>query len=150
MNTRQTGDLPAPLEGVRRRFVQWRTTHQARARIPDRLWIAAVKMAGTYGLHRTARALRVEYYALKKRVEQHAEVIQGRRESGSMATFVEWSPPADHGRPSADGVRAVPAGACACTLELEDADGSKMRVHLKAATPPDLAALCQSFWNPAS
>jgi hypothetical protein len=35
-------------------------------------------------------------------------------------------------------------------LELEDPAGSKMRVHLKAATPPDLTALCRSFWNPVS
>ena len=144
MSTRQTRELPARLEGVRRRFVQWRTTHKARSRIPDSLWAAAARMAGTYGLHRTARALRVEYYSLKKRVEQHSDAVQGRRESGPMATFVELSPPADHG------FAAVPAGACDCTLELEDAGGSKMRVHLKAATSPDLAALCRSFWNPAS
>jgi hypothetical protein len=142
MNTRQTRDLPAPLDSVRQRFVQWRTTHKARSRIPDTLWTAAVRMAGTYGLHRTARALRVEYYSLKKRVEQHSDAVQGRRESGPMATFVELSPPADHG------FAAAPAGACDCTLELEDTDGSKMRVHLKAAAAPDLTALCRSFWNP--
>ena len=142
MNIRQTRDLPAPLEGVRQRFVQWRTTHRARSRIPDTLWTAAVRMASTYGLHRTARALRVEYYSLKKRVEQHSETVRGRRGSGPMATFVELSPSADHG------FTTVPAGTCDCTLELEDAAGSKMRVHLKAATPPDLTALCRSFWNP--
>lgn len=144
MSTRQSRDLPGPLEGVRRRFVQWRTTHRARSRIPDTLWTAAVKMAGRYGLYRTARALRVEYYSLKKHVEQHSDMVPGRRESGPMATFVELSPPADRD------LAAMPAGACACTLELEDADGSKMRVHLKTATPPDLATLCRSFWNPAS
>ena len=142
MNTRQMRELPAPLEGVRQRFVQWRTTHRARTRIPDTLWTAAVRMAGTYGLHRTARALMVEYYSLKKRVEQHSDMVQGRRESGPMATFVELSPSADHG------FTPVPAGACDCTLELEDTVVSKMRVHLKAATPPDLTALCRSFWNP--
>ena len=144
MSTRQTCDLPAPLEGVRQRFVQWRTTHKARSRIPDSLWIAAARMAGTYGLHRTCRALRVEYYSLKKRVKQHSDAVQGRCESGPMATFVELSPPADQG------FATVPAGACDCTLELEDTAGSKMRVHLKTATPPDLPALCRSFWNPAS
>lgn len=144
MNTRQPRDLPAPLEGVRQRFMQWRTTHKARSRIPDSLWTAAVKMAGRHGLHRTARALRVEYYALKKRVEQQSAAARRRRESGSVATFVELPPPADHG------FAAVPTGACDCALELEDTDGSKMRIHLKAAPPPDLAALCRSFWNPAS
>jgi hypothetical protein len=144
MNTRQTRDLPAPLEGVRQRFVQWRTTHKARSRIPDTLWTAAVRMAGTYGLHRTARALRVEYYSLKKRVEQQSAADRERRESGPVATFMELPLPADHG------FAAVPTGACDCALELEGTDGPKMRVHLKAAAARDLAALCRSFWNPAS
>jgi hypothetical protein len=144
MSTRQTCDLPAPLEGVRQRFVQWRTTHKARSRIPDSLWTAAARMVGTYGLHRTCRALRVEYYSLKKRVEQRSAAAGGRRESGPIATFVELSSAAE------PGFAAVPAGVCDCTLELEDTAGSKMRVHLKTATPPDLPALCRSFWNPAS
>ena len=41
------------------------------------------------------------------------------------------------------------AGDCECTLELEDAAGAKMRVHLKGVATPDLAALSRSFWNPA-
>ena len=134
MSTRQTRDLPAPLDGVWRRFVQWRTTHKARSRIPDTLWTAAVKMAGRYGLHRTARALRVEYYSLKKRLEQESVSARGIHEPGSGTTFVELPP--------------VSPGACDCTLELEDTGGAKMRVHLKGIEAPDLAALSRSFWNP--
>jgi hypothetical protein len=143
MNSRKPQDLPAPLERVQRRFQQWRKLQKARARIPDSLWDAAVKMAGKYGLCRTARALPVEYYSLKKRIEQQSIDqgtsplrVQGIREVSAAASFVEWSP-------------ALHAGPCDCTLELEDADGSKMRVHLKTAAAPDLAALCRSFRNPA-
>ena len=39
-------------------------------------------------------------------------------------------------------------GHCECTLELENAGGAKMRVHLKGIATPDLAALSRSFWNP--
>jgi hypothetical protein len=137
MGIRQTRDLPAPLEAVRRRFEQWRRMRTTRSRIPGSLWTAAVKMAGTYGLHRTARALPVEYYSLKKRVEQRSAAARVPHEPGPAATFVELPPP-------------VPAGECDFTLELEDAAGAKMRVHLKAAVPPDLAALSRSFWNPGS
>jgi hypothetical protein len=136
MNTSKAGDLPARLEAAGRRFERWRQTHEPRSRIPDPLWAVAVKMAGTYGLHRAARALRVEYYSLKRRVEQSAAAIQDRPQAGSTATFVELAP-------------AVPVGPCECDLEMEDAAGAKMRIHLKAATPPDLAALSRSFWNPA-
>lgn len=134
MGTRQARELPAPLEGIRRRFEQWRRTHRPRSRIPDSLWAAAVKMAGIYGLCRTARALPVEYYLLKKHVERHSPTALRRQASDPPATFVELPPP-------------VPTGECDCTLELEDTRGAKMRVHLKATMLPDLAALCRSFWD---
>jgi len=137
MNARKTHDLPGPLEGLRRRFEKWRRGRKAPARIPESLWSAAVKMADTYGLCRTARALAVEYYALKKRLGQQSAAVGGMREVGALAAFVELPHPES-------------ANACTCTLELEDTAGSKMRVHLKAATPPDLTALCRSFWNPVS
>jgi hypothetical protein len=144
MNARKTRDLPAPLEGVRRRFEQWRKVQKARARIPDSLWASAVKLARVYGVNRTAKALRVDYYSLKKRLTRESVADQdftaapfGAPEARAAATFLELAP-------------LSPTGACDCTLELEDTIGSKMRVHLKAATPLDLAALCRSFWNPAS
>jgi hypothetical protein len=135
MTTRQARELPAPLEGVRRRFEQWRRTHRPRSRIPDSLWAAAVKMAGRYGLCRTARALPVEYYLLKKHVERHSSTALRRQTSDPRTTFVELPPP-------------MPIGECDCTLELEGTSGAKMRVHIKGVASPDLAALSRSFWNP--
>jgi hypothetical protein len=35
-------------------------------------------------------------------------------------------------------------------VELENASGIKMRVHLKSFEAPDLAALSQGFWNQQS
>jgi len=84
------------------------------------------------------------YYALKKRLGQESVADQGftavpfgTPEARAATTFLELAPPS-------------PTGACDCTLELEDTIGSKMRIHFKATTPLDLAALCRSFWNPAS
>ena len=65
MDAKKTRNLPARLERLRRRFERWRRTRKVRGRIPDLLWTAAVKLAADYGTHRTARALRVDYYALK-------------------------------------------------------------------------------------
>jgi hypothetical protein len=141
MRAGERHDLPARVERVRKRFERWRRTRKPRARIPDSLWAAAVEVAGTFGLHRTARALPVEYYSLKKRMEQHSVAGRGRHEPGPETAFVEL-PPVEHG------FAAAPASGWDCSLELEDTAGSKMRIHLKAAAPPDLAALCRSFWNP--
>jgi hypothetical protein len=141
MNARKTRDLPAPLEGVRRRFEQWRKVQKARARIPDSLWASAVKLARVYGINRTAKALRVDYYSLKKRLGPESVADQdftavpfGTPEARVATTFLELAHPA-------------PTGACDCMLELEDTIGSKMRVHLKAVTPLDLGALCRSFFG---
>ena len=131
MSTRKTRGLPARLEKLRRRFEKWRRTRKAGSRIPEPLWNAAVKVAGVYGLHRTAKTISVNYYALKKRTEK--EVLVGVSDSGPAA-FVELTSP-------------VGAGCCECVLELYGADGAKMRIHLKGVAAPDLAALSRSFWQ---
>jgi hypothetical protein len=100
------------------------------------LWAAAVKVAGTYGIHRTAKALRVDYYGLKKRVQEESarsRLLQER----SVPTFVELARPAE-------------ASSGECILELEDVGGAKMRVHLKGVEAPDLVALSRSFWGVGS
>ena len=69
MRSRGRGAEPARVAAVRRRFEFWRSTRQGRARIPERLWKSAARLAATYGLCRTARTLGLDYNALKKRVE---------------------------------------------------------------------------------
>jgi len=126
--------LPTRLEGVRRRFDTWRRTRRVRSPIPDTLWTSAVRMAGAYGLHRTAKALRVNYYTLKKRVEREAAAASNMPDGDPVTTFVELTP-------------SVAPGSYECTLELEDSSGAKMRVQLKGVAAPDLAALSRSFWQ---
>ena len=132
MRTRNARDLPARLEGLRRRFERWRRTRQGRSRIPEALWASAVKAAGKYGLAKTARALRLDYNALKKRVETTSSHRVPEEEA--VATFLELAPPAS-------------GGSRECILELEDPGGAKMRVHLKGVETSDLAALSRSFWG---
>ena len=134
---RKRDSLTGALEAGRRRLERWRQTHPARTRIPEALWAAAVKMARKYGVHRTAKALRLDYYSVKKRIEQKAGGAGEVRTESAAATFLEL--PA-----------ALRDGSCECTVELEDSGGAKMRVHLKGSSVPDLAALSRSFWNPAS
>jgi hypothetical protein len=137
------------MEGVRRRFERWRNSHRSRSRIPDSLWAAAVKMAQVHGIHRTSRTLRIDYYSLKKRMEEEFVVSPHASQGESVATFLELAPPGNHAFASATTVSPpCQAGPCECTLELEDTSGAKMRVHLRGIETPDLAALSRSFWNP--
>ena len=145
MTTKRTRDLPARLEGLRRRLERWRRTRKVRSRIPEPLWASAVKLAGKYGIHRTAKALRLDYYALKKRVEQKAAVVGAKQEPAATASNTPAA-----GATFLELPAAAWAGSGECTLELEDADGAKLRVHLKGFESPDLAALSRSFWQSES
>jgi hypothetical protein len=132
MGASKTHNRSAKLEVVRRQFERWRQTHETRSRIPDSLWAAAVRAAGTHGIHRTCRALRLDYYSLKERVEGSTPAPD---QAEAAAPFLELAPSAF-------------ASPCECTLELENTAGAKMCVHLKGIATPDLAALSRSFWNP--
>jgi transposase len=130
MSSKEAREFRAGLERVRQRFEHWRRTHRGRSRISDSLWAAAVKAARSHGICRTAKALRVDYYSLKERLEQASAGTQGL----SQANFLELPP-------------LAPASLGECTVEWKDAAGSTMRVHLKCFPAPDLAALGRSFWS---
>jgi hypothetical protein len=139
MSMTRTCELPARLVRLRGRFEEWRRTRTGRSRTPEALWESAVRLAKKYGLHRTAKTLRVNYYALKERAE--GETVSGVRNvpEGGGATFLELA--------AASPASSILTGSCECTLELEDTDGAKMRLHLKGTATPDLAALSRSFWQ---
>ena len=134
MGIKKTHELPRRLEGVRGRIERWRQTRKVRSPIPDSLWAAAVRMASAYGMNRTARVLRLNYYGLKKRVEQEAVGAVSAAETKNEPRFVELAPFSS-------------VGGCECLLELEKAGGARMRIQLKGVAVPDLAALSQKFWN---
>jgi hypothetical protein len=134
MNARTTAIVPADLESARRRFEQWRQVRKVPTPIPESLWAAAVKLAGRYGISRTAKALRVAYYSLKERAERETACSAASPPTLRQATFLELAVPSG-------------TGSGECLLEWEDAAGGKMRVHLKGVAPPDLIALSRSFWE---
>jgi len=136
MATKKTRGIPAPLESTRQRFEAWRRGRRLGTRIPQRLWNAAVKMARMYGMHRAASTLGVDYYSLKKHVEEYDAASPRAAKTHpdeNFPKFLELVP--------------APIGTTECILELEKADGAKMRVHLKGAAAPDLATLSRSFWG---
>ena len=129
MAGRKRGEIPRSLAHGRDRFAAWRRTRESGARIPEKLWSLAVKLANAHGLSRTASALKLDYNALKKRVE-------AKNSDGTSApeAFIELSP-------------ASPPASGECMIEFEDGSGASMRVHLRGCDAPDLVALGRSFWN---
>lgn len=115
----------ARLARLEKRFASWRQLRKRGERIPQPLWQAAAELAAECGLNATAKALGLDYYALKKRHEQlEGQVV-------SSAPFI-----------------ALPAAhASECVIELEDGTGASMRMHLKGGEIPDVLALGRSFWG---
>ena len=132
MKTRSKSNLPAQLVRVRERFDKWRKKHKGYRRLPESLWSAAVKLAQTYGVNRTARTLRLDYSGLKKRLE--STVSAPLSEAASSPGFIELLP-------------SELTAAAECALECRRPDGTTTRIHLKGPQWPDLAALSQSLWN---
>ncbi len=76
----------ARLETVRRRLDRWRQKRpHARAPLPPRLWAAAVALVSEHGLYGTARALHLDYGALK----QHGQATDGQMRGRVPARFLE-------------------------------------------------------------
>jgi hypothetical protein len=126
--------VPAGLERLRQRFEWHRETHKVRSRIPNSLWAAAIKLASIHGINRTAKTLRLDYYALKKRLERQPAAKTHVPKVGDSIGFVELA-----------GI--TPVGSGECCMELENADGEKMRVQLRGVAMPDLVLLSRSFWG---
>ena len=127
MSRRQV-DVPARLLRLKERFVAWRKSRTLGERIPDRLWNAATKLAGDYGVNLTAKVLTVDYYSLKRRVNDQSTNVD------SSASFIEL-PPTPLASPNE------------CIIELEDGAGASMRMHLRGIDLADIVTLGRDLWN---
>jgi hypothetical protein len=119
------------LEQLRRRFEEVRSTQTKHSHLPESLWAAAATLARRDGVNPTARALRLDYTALKRRAEERG----GRKGKGKLATppaFLEFVAP---------GAKAVTN----CMVEVESAQGSKLRLELKAVATTEVADLIHAF-----
>lgn len=127
MRKRKSPEVPTSLSRLGRRFATWRRKRAAGQRIPKSLWKSAMEVAAQHGVSRTAAYLKLDYYALKKRVE-HAS------SSDPSSTFIELPP-------------VSLAMMSDCVIEWENTAGARMRVQMKGQIAPDVLALSRSFWD---
>ena len=127
------------LEQLGLRLKCWREARVRGQRIPVEMWTAAVDMARQFGVQPVAKGLRVDYGRLKRRVQgaggvAHAGKIDTRKVD---SRFVEMLVSAPNSAP----------GRCECALELENAQGAKMRLELNGNGLGALGAVCSAFWG---
>src|ERR1700731_4873250 len=88
------------VEGLRRRFEEFRSQHQRRTRLPEELWRAAAEIAEKHGINLVCRCLRLDSNSLKKWMGKGVNGLRpkhARKKRLAMtptATFVELLPPA--------------------------------------------------------
>lgn len=128
MGTRQRGELPQDLAQARSRFEAWRQRRPGGRRIPQPLWDLAVRLVSQHGLSRTATALGLDYYSLKKRAE-----AAGQEPLSRCPAFVELPAPLSVGKQA--------------LFELDNGAGATMRVQLLGYDAADVEALARRFWD---
>jgi len=126
MGRRKRVEISGQLLRLEQRFKAWRERRVKGERIPLAFWESAGKLASKYGVCQTAKVLKLDYYTLKKKMEQQ-------RADPSPPSFIEL--PAPPLAPSSE-----------CVIEFENKCGDRLRVHLKGGSTPDLVALGRSFW----
>lgn len=133
MRARNGSGLPASLRRASDQFQRWRDAHELGTRIPEKLWHLATQLAVTYGVSRTANALKLDYYSLKKRLPQGVSTTGLPAPSSQATAFLEL--PASAFVASAE-----------CIIDLEHCSGAKLRMHYKGVAP-DLLTLSRAFWS---
>lgn len=116
---------------VRERLDSWRKSRPKSGRIPEPLRKEAAALAVAHGISPVARALRLDYCMLKRQIEGVSGDIGMKPEA--QPAFVEVA------------LSSSPPPPVTCSVEMERADGARMRVQLSRQN--DLLALSDSFWR---
>ena len=116
------------MKKVQQQFENWRKNRKGRSPIPESLWEAAVGLYGEYRIGEISKTLRLEGRKLKKRILNAAE-----RKPAPSPTFIELDMPG-----------LQPRGA-EWAIEMENADGAKMKISGNGLEMPDFALICQNF-----
>jgi len=131
MSTSPPANLPVALRTARRQLDHWRSRHRPHTRLPEELWRKAAVLARKHGLNKTARALGLKYYSLKKRIEAKASGVSKAEEI--PCEFVELLP------------SPMTASSVECMIELQDESGTMVRIHVKGARMADLVSFASAW-----
>ena len=126
----------AGLAEVRAELQAWRGQRRKGDRIPEEVWRRAARAVRQYGLNPVSRALRLDYYHLKRRTERCGTTDQAEAVSGPA--FVELSEGSGGQGPRAE------AG-LACVVELAKGNGTRMRICVREVAAVDWGKLKEAF-----
>jgi len=120
--------LPVALANLHERIEHWRSSRAKRGRMPPDLWSEAAQLARQHGVHPVAKALRLNYEALK------ARGYGSKKKRRAPPAFVELEPLPSFPSPGS-------------TVEVQSPGGAKMTIRLAGGATVDIVALIESFWS---
>ncbi len=125
-----TDETPPPeLFQLARDLERWRAKTRRGRRIPEDLWDAAARLAGTYGVSRISAVLKLSYSDLQRRAQGASSTPMQ-----APSTFVELPAP-----------KGSTGLSCQGTIELVHACGARLMLRLPEAKAEDLWALLRAF-----
>jgi len=124
------------IEEVQQRFKQWRAERKRGAPIPAALWEDAVRLCTDHSLCKISSALRLDYNALKKRLQL-----------ASPEHFPESEASCPQSMTPSDFIALdLRSSLTEFIVEMERA-GGRMRIHIKGAPGFRPLELMKTFWG---
>ncbi len=122
---------PKQLDALLGQIQDWRGRRKVPGPMPEELWEAAVALAKDCGVCRMARALTLDYTALRKRTEKllEAGVVK--------PTFVQL--------PATLAMENAALTSPGATIEISAPNGSLLRIHLEAGCGMEAAGIVAAF-----
>jgi hypothetical protein len=130
-STSARGADQAGLPELAQRFKSWRANRPRGQRIPEELWQAAMELARIDGLSPIVSTLRLNYYALQRRLQAGGAPRRGR---AGAPVFVEVPAAA-----------LPPGGGERGTVELVQACGTRLILRFAESSPREFLPLVQLF-----
>jgi hypothetical protein len=122
------------LNKVLSKFEQWRQNRPTtRQPIPEHLWLAAVSLHPEFSTHQISRALRLDYNKLKHFIRSQPDAS---RLPAAIPEFIELSV-------------NEPNSSCKYVVEMQQGDGSQMKIMVTEGNSSDFLSLAQLFWSRA-
>lgn len=119
------------MKKVQEQFKNWRKNKSRRgSATPKHLWEAAVKLHGDYSTYEIARDLRVGYSKLQSLISEASKT-----KTESTPGFIQMEIPPLLPQSKQD----------EWSIEMENANGAKMKISGRGSQMPNIAMICQSF-----
>ena len=133
---------PEDLDPLRERIRVWRTTRHRPKPMPPAIWDHAVVLAREFGVCKVARAVGLDYTALRKKVAKAMElpglVLPTFMDLGRLVA--EEAPPL-----ISPGNQAAGQSAAGALIDISTPDGTRIRIYLEAGRGMEAAGIMAAF-----